>query len=253
MSNRFQRERAARALAAQFVLLKVRTDDPQSWGTWTRKYKYEGRGLPLVFVVRADGKQLYGKAGAPRALPQFLAAALRSSGKILSRSQLLRMTKSLETVKSQIKEGKIEQAVTTISRSNAGGSFAAPAVAMQKVAAELTAKGKKALEDAQKKLKDPATAFDGLLELLQADRHYSRLPALRKPFNLAKRDVRKEAGLRKLMLQATLVDRARGHEDAGNKRSALAAWKQVVEKYPGTPAAKIAAERIKALDSDVSK
>lgn len=235
------------------MLLKVRTDDPKAWGTWVRKYKYEGRGLPLVFVVRADGKQIYGKAGAPRALPQFLAAALRNSGKILSRRQLIRLAKSAETAKKAIKEGDIPKAVALLSRTDAVGSFATPAVEMQKLAAELTAKGKKQLADAQKKVKETNTAFEGLLEMVQADRHYGRLPELRKPFNLALRDVRKDAKLRPLLLQANAVDRARGFEDSGNKRSALNAWKQVVEKYPNTPAAKIAAERIKELESDTEK
>ena len=122
-----------------------------------------------------------------------------------------------------------------------------------KMAAELTTKGKKQLADAQKKVKDTNMAFEGLLEMVQANRHYGRLPDLRKPFNLALRGVRKDAKLRPLMLQANAVDRARGFEDAGNKRSALIAWKQVVEKYPNTAAAKIASERIKELDTDTEK
>lgn len=252
LSNRFQRNRAARALAARFVLLKVRTDDPKSWREWTSKYKSQGSGLPLVFVVRADGKQIYGKAGAPKALPQFLAAALKLSGKIPTRGQLIRLRKSAETAKESIDGGDIAKAAVILSRSNAEGSFAAPAVKLQKLAAGLTEKGKKALAEAQKKIKSEKTAFEGLLELVQIERHYGRLADLRKSIRLALRDARKDAGLRSLLLQANAVDRAREYEDEKNVKRALIAWKQVVEKHPDTPAAKLASERIKALEESGS-
>ena len=42
-----------------FVPLKIDIKGEQ-WGPWATKYKYEGRGIPILFVVRSDGEQLFG-------------------------------------------------------------------------------------------------------------------------------------------------------------------------------------------------
>jgi hypothetical protein len=41
-------------LVTQFVPLKVDTDG-DGWGEWATKYRHEGNGIPILFVIRADG------------------------------------------------------------------------------------------------------------------------------------------------------------------------------------------------------
>ena len=40
------------------MLLKVVTEDPKVWSNWSHKYRSEGSGIPKVYIVRADGKQI---------------------------------------------------------------------------------------------------------------------------------------------------------------------------------------------------
>lgn len=203
--------------------------------------------MPHVYVVRADGKQIYGQSGAPPALPQFLAAALKQSGVIPSRAQLLRLTRTAETVKKLVDDKQTEKAILLLNRTKFDGMFAAPAVALQKVSAELTKQGQTALAESQKKLKDEKTAFDGAMQLVYAQRVYGKLPALRKVYTIAMRDARKDATARELLQQAQYIDRAKEYEEQNKTAQAMAAWKLVAEKFPGSAAAQLAAARIKEL------
>jgi hypothetical protein len=230
------------------VLLKVVTEDPKVWSNWSRKYRSEGSGIPKVYVVRADGKQIYGKSGAPRALPQFLASALKASGRFPSRVELKRLSRDLKTAQEAIDDGAIQKATTVLSHSKTAGVFAEVAITLRKLKATMVDQGKTALAEADKKIKDPLTAFDGLSALVVVERNYSRLPELRKPIKAAMRAARKDAALRDLLKQAKLVDRAGKYESEKKLKQALSAWRLVQSKFPNTPSAKRAAERIVAIE-----
>ena len=230
------------------MLLKVVTENRQTWNDWSRKYRSEGTGIPKVYVVRADGKQLYGKSGAPRALPQFLALYLRASGRIPSRAELIRLLRSLKTVQTAIKEGDTRKATQILSSRKTAGMYAESALALQKLEATLTVQGKAALTAAQKKIENSETAFTGMLALVAVERNYGRLRALRKPISVAVKTVRKDITLRALLKTAKLVDRAREYESQKKMKQALIAWRLVRTKSPRTSAAKLAAERISAIE-----
>lgn len=248
LSNRLQKEPASRALAARFVLLKVVTEDRATWTEWSRKYRAEGNGIPMVFVVRADGKMLYGKSGAPKALPQFLAAALRSSGRIPSRTELARYSRDIKSVQEAVKEGDIERATAFLARSKTEGVFAKAAIELRKLEAKLIERGKAELAEAEKKSKDPKTQFDGLLALVAVERNYKRLAAVSKPLAAVLREIRKDKPRRDALALAKLVDRAEQYEADKRTRQAIAAWKRVLKKSPDSPSGKRAAERIAALE-----
>jgi len=44
----------------QFVPLKVETAG-EPWQKWATKYKPEGKGIPIIYVIRSDGQMMYGK------------------------------------------------------------------------------------------------------------------------------------------------------------------------------------------------
>jgi hypothetical protein len=247
LSNRFNSDPAARALAAQFVLLKVVTEDPKVWSKWSRKYRSEGAGIPKIYVVRADGKQLYGKSGAPRALPQFLKFALNAAGRIPSRAELTRLLRDLKSAQQAVNDGAIKKATTVLGRSKTAGVYSETAIALRKLRESMLKKGKAALAVAEKKIKDPKTTFDGLSALLEIERNYSRLPILRKQIVAVIRSAQKNTTHRALLEQAKLVDRANQYEK--DKRLTLASktWQAVLTKFPNTSSAKLAAERLAAL------
>jgi YHS domain-containing protein len=60
----------------------------------------------------------------------------------------------------------------------------------------------------------------------------------------------KSAAAKRISRAATLLQIAQNLENHGKAEAALKNFKQIVKDFPGTPAAKTAAERIKALDVD---
>ena len=247
MAARFEEEPAVRQLAAQFVLIKLDTGGSEDWKKWSRKYDHEGRGIPIVFVVRADGKQLYGKSGTPDPLEAFLLLALNGSGKILNDRQLDKLAKDAEQAQTHVEAGELEQAVALVARSAGSGSFARPAVAIDKLATELEEKGNMAFEEARQPFASDGATLDQAFALLDAEQTYGELPSLKKTFNAALADLRKDAAKRELLQQAELIQKARGHEAEQKWKPAVAAYQLVVTKFPDTPAAELAAGKLKEL------
>lgn len=229
------------------MLLKVATDDPKTWSEWTRQYKIDGDGIPKVYVVRADGEQLYGKTGAPQMLPQFLSTALRLSGRIPKPSELKRLTQAVELANQAVEDGDIARVSTIVARSKSDGVFAEPAVQLRAIISRLTEDGKTALADSIKPLQGDELSYKSCVALVEVERKYGRLPELRIAIANAVKDVRRDSRRRDVYEQAKLVDRAQGYETANKKRSALVAWKQLVARYPGSPAADLAQKRITEL------
>ena len=58
--KRLETDESLAAFAGQFVPLKlVTTGQNEEWSSWSQKYPHEGRTIPVLFVVRADGKKIY--------------------------------------------------------------------------------------------------------------------------------------------------------------------------------------------------
>ena len=89
-------DKSLAVFAGQFVPLKLTTDGGADFGKWRRKYPVKGAGIPIVYVVRADGKLLYGQVGAPAgaSLQQVLYTALRQSGRSYSNAEVALLKKA---------------------------------------------------------------------------------------------------------------------------------------------------------------
>lgn len=245
--TRFSKEPAVAALAAQFVPIKVDTGGSPEWTRVYRKYKYEGNGIPILMVIRADGKQLYGRSGSPAQLAQFLAGQLKVGGKVLNARQVKELTEAGKQVEELTAAGKVEEAVPLVNKYAGSGSFAESAVAMDAVAAKLLKAAEDELETADKQLRDRKTAIDGALAFAKVERIYRRLPALAMKLNVRQREYRKDAALRDLVEQARLIDRAREFKADEKTEQALAVMQSVVEKYPDSPGAELAKAEIPEL------
>ena len=230
------------------MLLKVATDDPKTWSEWTRRYKIDGDGIPKVYVVRADGEQLYGKTGAPRQLPQFLSSALKSSGRIPNPSEVKRLNQSFELARKALDDGDIDKVTSIVARSKSDGVFAEPAVKLRSMMSELTEEGASALTAATEAINDEAVTYETFREFVQVEGKYGRLPGLRIPIANAIKAIRKKAAQRNPYEQAKLVHRAEGYEKANKNKSALVSWKQIVTRYPDSSAAELARQRITELE-----
>lgn len=247
LSSRFNDEPAVKLLAAQFVLLKVSTDDDKTWGQWNGKYPAPGDGIPKVFVVRADGKLLYGKSGTPDPLPEFLSAGLNESGKFLSQKQIEQLAKTLAEVQKHLEQDDVPLAVQKLSRVLSSQSFAEPAVSAQQLATELTERATKALTDAETQLADSQTAFEGILAIVEIERTYILLPAMRKPITFAVTALKKDRVKRDYYSQADALDKANLLASQKKPELALAAYRTLETRFPNSRVAELASAKAKEL------
>jgi tetratricopeptide (TPR) repeat protein len=237
-------------LAAQFVPVKIETGSNEQWRAWSRKYKHEGDAIPIVYVVRADGEQLYGHSGMPPALPAFLALHLRNAGRMLSPADLAELAEDAAAAQKLAEDGEIDEACALVSRKADSGSFAEAALAIDKLAAELSEQGQQALSAAEQKLEKPETAFDGALEFARVDRVYGDLEPVEQALRSLRAKYRKERVIRDLLDQAEWIEKAQAFEADEDFKRALATYRIAQSRFPETRAAELAIERIKKLEAD---
>lgn len=121
---------------AQVVPIKLDTGS-EVWQTWARKHKAEGKGIPIVYVVRADGETLYANSGTlnDNQLKILLTAAMNNAGLVLGEKDvniLTEVTKQFQEFrlngdpKSALKS--LKPAKRYLGKSGQVGSYAKPAI-----------------------------------------------------------------------------------------------------------------------------
>jgi hypothetical protein len=240
--------------AGWFIPLKIETNGDQ-WGKWATRYQHEGNSIPIVFVVRADGQQLYAKSGSlpgPE-LPLMIEQVLGQAGTIFSDQQLELLKTSLDKAKSTLEAGDTASAVRELIKiSKIGtlgslGSYAQVAQDADGLVKKLVEQGRAALTAANEKLEQEATRFDGALALAETKRIYSALPPLKTEIVAAANAARTNPDVRDTLKLAEQLDEARDllQKPAG-KRRAVTALNRIIADKPGTPAAKLAADWLQA-------
>jgi hypothetical protein len=238
--------RNIQTMMSQVVYLELDAYSTQ-WQKWASKYNATGAYIPLVYVIRADGKQLYGKSGfALDTLEQFLSEQLAGAGKLLSAKQMREITKNLDDARKAITDGNLQMASEKISRYANSGSFAEVALDTDKVVAELAVKGKAKFEDADKNMHSASQKLDGALALLEANRIFGKLPPL-KDLVLKVANYRRDPDTKELFIQADLLDQAKVLEAKSQFSKARKLYEQVWSRFPGTPAARMAQTRLGEL------
>jgi hypothetical protein len=254
--DRLNTDRSIAPLVAQFVPLKIETNGDQ-WGAFASKYSHEGNGIPIIYVVRADGEKMYGKSGSlGDQLPQFLGAQLASAGRILTPAQLSQVQTAADEAQKAL---DAQDPLTAIKRLDSLkkiappgklGSYAAAAIAADQLAEKLVADGKAALTTAQEQLAG-SDQFAGALGMLSANRIYGTLPELKKELGNAERDLRKDGSLKEIVAQAEAVDKALALVSTkSGKKAAAEALAKVAARFPDTKAAEAAQARIAELEGE---
>ena len=115
--ERLQTDQSLARYAGWFVPLKVETNGAE-WGKWSRQYRAEGRGIPIIYVIRADGKQLFGRSGSlpGMELPVMIQQVLAQAGTIYSDQQLGLLGSTLEKAKQSFDNGDNAAAVQEFSK-----------------------------------------------------------------------------------------------------------------------------------------
>ncbi|MBC7856263.1 MAG: hypothetical protein IAF94_22765 [Pirellulaceae bacterium] len=239
---------------AQFVPLKVDTEGSE-WAAWSRKHRHEGMGIPILYVVRANGEAAYAKSGSKQGdeLPLFLAEHLTTAGTIFSDAQLAQIkvavddsSKALAASDSFTAVKRLES-LKKIGQPGKFGSFATVALEADSLYTKLVEEGTAALKTAQEQLAGE-DKFVGVLGVVSANRIYGKLPELRKELVSAERDLTKNADLKEELKQAQALDRAIALLSLNStKKQAKTALELLVTRFPNTPAAERAQAKLTEL------
>jgi hypothetical protein len=217
LMERLSTDRSIAPLVAQFVPLKIETDNPASWSAWSRKYRPEGRGIPIIFVVRADGQKLYGKSGSLSgpALPQLMQTMLSKSGRILSDQQIVSLEGAVSEAKKAKEAGDISATIRALMPINKVGplgnlgSAAASAIEVDQLVKQLTDEGTASLDAAVKKLTESQDSTEAAIEYVTVKGNYAQLATMKTPLIEAGRTLAKRSELSDVLRQAEAFNRAR--------------------------------------------
>ncbi|MGI8978369.1 MAG: SHD1 domain-containing protein [Pirellulaceae bacterium] len=234
--------------------LKVDTEGGE-WAAWSSKYRHEGRGIPILYVVRANGEVAYAKSGAKQGdeLPLFLAEHLTTAGAIFSEAQLMQIKTAVDDSSKALTAGdswtavKRMESLKKIGQLGKFGSFASVALEADSLYTKLVEEGTAALKTAREQLAGE-DKFAGVLGIVSANRIYGKLPELRKDMVSAERDLAKNADLKEELKQAEALDRANALlSQNSTKKQAKPALELIVTRFPNTPAAERAQAKLTEL------
>jgi hypothetical protein len=257
--HRLRTDQSLARYAGWFIPLKIETRG-EEWAKWTSRYRYEGSSIPILFVVRADGQQLFGRSGALPGLEllQMINQVLAQAGTVYSDQQLQLLQTTLTRARAAQEAGDVPGAVRELSKLNKLGvpgklsSFAEPALEVDRLAEQLTEQGRTALAAAKSQLEAEQTAFDGALALAEVRRTYVTLPTLNEEILAELNRMRADDQQRGMLKLAEQLDEARESlQNPAGRRRGLAALERIVAQNPDTRAAALAAQWLRehALDA----
>jgi len=81
LRHRLDTEPALKQLLTQYVRVDLKVSDAQ-YREWTKRFAPAGRGVPMIFIVSAKGKEIHNASGAPRGrkLNRLLASGIELTG-----------------------------------------------------------------------------------------------------------------------------------------------------------------------------
>ncbi|NIL96084.1 MAG: hypothetical protein GTO62_02815, partial [Planctomycetales bacterium] len=158
---------------------------------------------------------------------------------------------TLSEVKAHLGQGEKSEAVrklNTLSKLGTVGelqSYSRLALEADELTKQLTDEGLQLTEEAATQLDAPETQFDGALALANVKLVYTAIPAVDKSLTGVYRAATRDPEKREALAQAEAVTRALARQKMrGGDKLAVKDLNRVIERYPQTPAARLAAEKI---------
>jgi hypothetical protein len=232
----------------RYVYLHIDANKEQTnYQAWSKLYKSKGNGIPAVFIVRSDGKELFNQSGGIGL--EELKTFLSQAGRQLTDKQQALVKKALDTATKYLEEGQKQKSVAAILPVLGSGGAGEAVQQAETFGKKLVDQARSEFEAAEKKLESADTAVEGALELLQFSRDFGKFAAdlakELKQVNLR----RNHKDTREAFTQAAALDGA--NILAANKKTkeATAKYQAIVKKYPDTVVAKMAEEKLQALNN----
>lgn len=252
MAKQLETDESVAPAAAKFVILKIDTGS-RLWREWRDKYDMDGDGVPQVVILRADGKQIYGKTGAPADLKAFLEQSLADAGVVLSSAELADREKLLREAQKHLKKKDYAKATELGLECAQDDCHAAVVLEARKLLDNLDDRAVVGLKEAERKLASRDKTLDGALALLDLEAAFGEHPSAKGRIQdaLARQSEGEEKS--NLFTQARQVREAHRLETAKQRPEAISVWKQILENFPDTPAAALATRRLTDLEKRESK
>lgn len=247
MARQLETNEKLAPLASKYVILKIDTSTPL-WKEWKGRYDVEGDGVPQVIILRGDGKQIYGKTGAPVELDQFLERNLQDAGKILNSQELSDLDKLYREAQKALKRKDYEKAIELGQECVHSDCYASVIEEARKLLSQIEDRARIGLKEAEKKLASRDKTLEGAIALLDLERKFSKHSSAAGPITQALETRRQDPDQARLLEQAALVAQAQGLDTPKKRSEALAAWKEIAAKYPDSPASAMADRRIADLE-----
>ena len=176
--------------AGQFVPQRiVTTGNAADYRSWAKQYPLDQNGIPQLYVVRADGQQLYGGVGSLPGdkLPTMLTAALVRAGRSFPDAQAKAMAETVASARRLLDQDDLLAAASSLTPLLKHGSpdelntFAVWALEAEELYEKIRALTYQSVKAANRVLKDNDTEppFEALLAIAEAQAIYRIFPKLK--------------------------------------------------------------------------
>jgi hypothetical protein len=239
--KRLTTESQLKPLIAQFVPIKIDVKSKE-YQAWARKHKPPKNAIPQMFIVRADGEELFNQVGGlpTDKLATIMTGALEKSGVGLNEQQVAEINSVIEKSKTQIEQFEYAAAIKTINKipgamDESVACYAQPVIELRKVVTTIKENGDKLIQTCLDRLAESDNLDFGKKLLLTEN--ILRVKDGFKSFKPC------SAGYRELALQAnrngeikTLMSDLSNIERLGKSKSAAGkqTLQDLAEKYKGT-------------------
>lgn len=260
MLNRLNTDKSLAKFSGQFVPIKLTTaGGNKDWAQWNRSYPTQLRAIPIVYVVRADGKQLYADSGSlpGNQLTTMLATTLAQSGQQFSPAQASMVAKQVDVADAALQEKDLVAAaqalksLASLGQISEWNTYAESAVRAKEVFAELSTQMVAGAESALEASKDSDSPFEHVLKIVEINSAARPFAQIRNKTQPLANQLQKDSKLRMHLKPSEFLVKAR--EAAGSsktKRRSETAYASVIRNHAGSRAAEIAREELMALNPD---
>lgn len=247
-------------MVAQFVPVKIDVASPE-FREWERDHPSEGRSIPIIYVVRADGEALYAKSGSlpGDALPELLIQALDSSGRVLGEAEVTNILEVTEEFKERQANNDTVGAIKSLNKLKRIGvpgeinSYADSATELNRLVNEmattyrtqLTALGEKVQGDIEEE------KLDSILQFLQLRRTLSGFKPLKDEIAAFQKQLSRGNEIRQLHRDVKIIDAATLAKSESSQQRTRIKLRELIDSTDSAAVKKYASDILQKLEADM--
>ena len=226
---------------AQVVPIKIKMGT-ETYSEWSQQHKHEGRGIPIVYIVRADGETLYAKSGKPKkeTLGQMLTAALQDAGYIMTERDVSLIQKVTEDFRGKRESGDVESAIRSLRKAkkylNRDGnvaSFAESAVTLQRELDLLLSEATEAIEKAASTIKSAngdAEVVAAIAAFEETKAKYKPIKSLKNEFSEIQSTINSDKTMKSIQSALRTIRSAKSANTESKKARAITKLQSLIEE-----------------------